>query len=144
MEQILQNIQTILKEKFAYVDENWGQLNLPNPPVKYPCALIDCDNANFSNLVNDHRQQPTLRQEGLINIEITIATLKLTNTSAHAPQTQRDKAWLIYELIQEAHKLLQGQMVGNGKLVRTAQRRIRRADGMQEHRIIYTLAAHDI
>lgn len=145
MKTILEEIQTKLKAKFAYVDENWGQLNLlPKPPVKYPCVLIDCDNAAYSNLGNDHRQTPTLRQEATINIELTIATLKITNTSANAPQLQRDKAWLIYELIEDAHKLLQGQIVGNGKLVRTGVRRVRRTDGMQEHRIIYTLAAHDV
>lgn len=144
MKTFLEEIQTKLKEKFAYVDENWGQLNLPQPPVKYPCALIDCDNAVYSNLGNDIRQTPTLRQEATINIELTIATIKITNTSANAPQTQRDKAWLIYELIEDAHKLLQGQIVGNGKLIRTGARRVRRTDGIQEHRIIYTLAAHDV
>lgn len=144
MKTILEEIQAKLKPHFPYVDENWGQLNLPNPPVRYPCALIDCDNATFTNNGNNVRLIPNLRQEGLINIEITIGLLKLSNTSGNAPLIQKDRAWRIYDDIENAHKALQGQTIGNGKLVRVNQRRVRRTDGMQEHRVIYTLIAHDV
>lgn len=143
MKTILEEIQKKLNTHFPYVDENWGQLNLPNPPVRYPCALIDCDNAAFSNNSNDWRQTPNLRQEAVINIEITVGLMRLTNTSSNAPLIQKNTTWKIYEHISKAHEALQGQVVGNGKLIRVNQKRVRRADGMQEHRIIYTLIAHD-
>lgn len=143
MNEILEQIQELLKPKFKYVDENWGQLGIPNAPVKWPCALIDCNDASFTNNSNNIRAIPQLRQEGTINIEITISNLRLTNSSGNAPQGQKNKAWEIYNLIEEAHKTLQGQTIGNGKLIRSRQQRVRRNDGIQEHRIIYTLIAHD-
>ena len=44
MKVILQNIQNKLTSEVTdlnYVDEDCGQLNMYQPPVKWPCCLID-------------------------------------------------------------------------------------------------------
>lgn len=143
MKAILEGIQDKLKSKFKYVDENWGQLNFERPPVLWPCVLIDCNNADYSDLGNDRTQTPTLRQEGIINVELTVGNLKLTNSSANAPKTQQDKAFEIYDHIKDLHKILQGAIIGNGKLIRKKHQRVRRIDGIQEHRLIYTIVSHN-
>lgn len=140
MNEILKQIQVKLKEKFSYVEENWGQIKLLNPPVEYPCFLIDCSTITYSNLGNNIHQTNSFPQEGIMNIELTIGLLKLKNET----QKTEDKEWLIYELIDEANELLQGQIIGNSRLIRTDLKRIDRTDEIQEYCISYTLAVHNI
>ena len=44
---IQQRLQTI--PEFRYIGEDWGQLNFEQPPVDWPCALIDLGNVDFSS-----------------------------------------------------------------------------------------------
>lgn len=125
-----------------FVDENSGQLEVfPNPPVKWPCALIDLSSGNFSNNSNDRSAEPTLRQQGVMQIEITIANLKLTNSSANAPSFQKQKAFSIWKYVEVIHKKLQGWRPSekSGALVRASLQKVKRDDGIQEIRVIYTL-----
>ncbi|WP_190304354.1 hypothetical protein, partial [Flavobacterium branchiophilum] len=100
MKQVLENILNKLSEvtELKYIDENWGQLDYysPNMPVKWPCCLIDISDVNYSNLGVDRNAVPQNRQLGKATVKLTLANLKLTNTSMQAPQTQKDQAWLIW------------------------------------------------
>lgn len=150
MEILLQAIQTKIAETVTAiktVDENWGQLDLYGNeiPVQWPCALISLNSAVFSNLGTDFRAVPVNRQEGTATVEITFAKLKLTNSSFKAPVAQKQKAWEIWEIVNEAHKVLHGwnPAEGTGKLIRTGISQVRRDDGVQEIRVMYTIGIHD-
>jgi len=145
----LEKIQQKLGEVpgLKYIDEDWGQLDdySPNFPVQWPCCLIDLTAATFSNIGIDKAVKPKNRQEGTAMIAFTFANLKLTNSSFRAPKPQKDNAWSLYKLTQKAHEALHGfSPEGSGKLIRTAFRRIKRDDGLQQYQIIYSLVLHNV
>lgn len=154
METILQAIQAKIAEpnnfkdssyneyKFNFVDEDSGQLEaIPNPPVKWPCALIDISTGNFSSNGNDRFAEPITRQQGTLQIEITVADLKISNSSSSAPVFQKNKAFKIWKYVEALHKKMQGFKPSekSGALVRSGFKKIRRDDGIQEVRVTYTL-----
>ena len=150
MNTLLQAIQNRLAETVAdlnYVDENWGQLDLYGNeiPVKWPCALISLNSAVFSNIGTDVKAKPINRQEGTATVELAFAKLKLTNSSFKAPAAQKQKAWEIWDIIKKAHEVLHGwnPEPGTGKLIRTGISQVRRDDGVQEIRVIYTIGIHN-
>ncbi|KMQ70230.1 hypothetical protein [Chryseobacterium koreense] len=149
METILTNIQQELTKVPAlkYIDENWGQLTFygSNIPVQWPCCLIGMQSAQFSDIGMDRSAKPVNRQEGNLTFEITIAKQKLTNTSLKAPNLQKIQAFEIWEIVEKVHETLQGfkPLPNCGKMVRTGFNSVRRDDGVQEIRVIYTAGIHD-
>ncbi|SZD72764.1 Uncharacterised protein [Candidatus Ornithobacterium hominis] len=150
MKPILQNIQTRIAQipEIKYVDEDWGQIDYysPNMPVQWPCCLIDLNNGQFSNISKDITKHPKERQNGTFAIKITVANMKLTNTSLKAPQRQKNNAWAIFELTEKIHQQLHGFSPANNcsKLIRTSFSRVMRDDGVQEYNILYTFEAHNV
>lgn len=148
--EVLQNIQNTLKTITAlrYVDEDWGQLDdySPNPPTQFPLALIDIGNLQYSDIGKDKTAIPQNRQMATGTIVISIANLKLTNSSAKAPQTQKDKAWAIWDIVESVHGKLHGVAVGGsaGALMRTAMRKVKRDDGIQEYEVTYTIGITNV
>lgn len=150
MKQLLEAIQANISANVAsvnYVDENWGQLDLYGPeiPVKWPCVLIDINGGQFSNIGRDNNRAPANRQEGTIAIELTIANLKLTNTSFKAPKIQKWHGFEIWEIVQNVHQFVHGwnPLKGSGKMMRTNISKVRRDDGVQEIRVVYSIGLHD-
>jgi hypothetical protein len=123
-----------------YVDENWGQLDYfsPSHPVKYPCAIADIDNVQWSNLGNHC-------QTGVAKIRITIANLKLGNTSNAAPAAQRQKAFQIVDLMADIHRALHGWKPAEnaGNLTRNAIRIVQRENGIKQYEILFDLQIAD-
>ena len=151
MNTIIQNIQDklTLVTGLNYVDEDWGQLDYysPNFPVKWPCALIDVTGASFDNIGIDKTATPRNRQNSEDAIlSITVANLKLTNTSSMSPQPQKDQAWSIWTLIEDIHKELQGfnPEAYAGKLIRKSFARVKRDDGVQEYTIMYSFSLNNV
>ncbi len=144
MKNILESIQNRLAEikELHYIDEDWGQIDYynPNMPVKWPIALIDITDAEYSDIGRDFNNTPHNRQQAPIAISITIANLKLTNTSYKAPQKQKDVAWSIWGVIQSIHEALHGwsPKENTNKLIRKSFKRIKRDDGIQEYNVVYT------
>lgn len=150
MTEILENLQEKLATipALKYVDEDWGQLDdySPHPPVKWPCCLIDEQNGQFTDIGRQRGAEPENRQEGTISIVLSVANLKLTNSSHLAPEPQKQKAWLIKSILNDIHKNIHGwtPVAGQGKLMRSMSRRIRRDDGIQLHQVIYTMGVHNV
>jgi hypothetical protein len=143
MKTILSNILGRLTAEITalkYVDENWGQLDYfgPQHPVKYPCALADIDNAQWSDLGN-------LSQTGAAQVRITVANLKLSNTSSAAPASQRQKAFEIVDLMTDLHQALHGWRPAPhaSRLTRTATRLVQREDGIKQYEILFALQISD-
>lgn len=101
MKNIFLSIQEQLKEipALKHIDKNWGQLLHEQPPVKFPCALLDVANVEYSQLGN-------LAQTANGIIEITVANLRLTNSSGKAPR--KEDAYAVFDIIEEIHQLLHG------------------------------------
>ena len=150
MKETLLNIQNKLEAipGINYVDEDWGQLDDygPHPPVKWPCCLIDFSGAQFSDIGTDKSATPQNRQEATGSITLIFANLRTTNTSGKAPIGQKDVAWLLSGLMEEAHKVIHGFKPGTntGALMRTSFRRVKRDDGIQQYQVIYTLGIHNV
>jgi hypothetical protein len=150
MKQFLESLQSRLEgvKDFKYIDEDWGQLDDygPHAPVKYPCCLIDVTSAQFSDIGMHRAAKPINRQEGTASITLTFANLKLSNTSAKAPVGQKEKAWMLYDLIDKAHQEIHGFRPTelSGSLVRSSFKRVKRDDGVQVYQVMYTMGMHNV
>ncbi len=148
--EVLQNIQNKLATipALKYVDEDWGQLDdySPNPPTQFPLALIDIGNLQYSDIGKNKSVTPQNRQMATGTIVISIASLKLTKTSARAPQSQKDQAWAIWDIVESVHAELHGVAVGGsaGAMMRTAMRKVKRDDGIQEYEVTYTIGMTNV
>jgi hypothetical protein len=122
------------------VDENWGQLDgyAPSPPVKLPCALVDVEGVQWSDLGD-------LRQTGAAQVRVTVATLRLSSASAAAPEAQRQRAFEVIDLLADVHRALHGwRPPGNAsRLTRTATRMARRDDGIRQYEVLFALQLSD-
>ena len=136
MKDILIDIQNRLKSEISalkYIDEDWGQLSMVNPPVKFPCALIDISGFQFT-------QDGNKQQEGLGSIYVTVADIRLTNSSAKAPANQKTAAFKIFDLIDSIHHILHGYTGGDySSLIRTNVGKVARNDQVKEYKITYTV-----
>lgn len=150
MKALLEKIQQKLGEivEFKYIDENWGQLDYysPNMPVQYPCTLIDVQQVQYSNIGKDLTKTPLQRQIAEVQIKITIANMRLTNTSLQAPRRQKEDAWAIWTLIEKIHQKIHGfsPLPNVSPLIRTSQNRTLRDDGLQEYEVYYSCQIQNI
>jgi len=150
MKTIIDNIQTKLQTipGLKHVDEDWGQLDYysPNFPVQWPCALIDISDESYTDTGKDRTKTPQQRQMGDCSLTLSVANLKLTNSSGRAPKPQKDNARSIRELINDVHSLLHGwnPEVFASKLIRRRVQRVKRDDGVQEYTLTYSFSLTDV
>lgn len=150
MDVILNNTLNRLEdiERIKYLDSDWGQLDYysPNMPVKFPAVLIDINQAQFSNIGRDFKAEPQNRQQAQAQMVITVADLRLGNTSAKAPETQKNYTLGIWGLIKDIHKAMHGFIPDEtaGALIRTNMQRTNRDDGVQEYKIYYGFAISNV
>lgn len=150
MKEVLENIQKQLAAipELKYIDEDWGQLDdySPHPPTQFPLALIDIGNLQFTDIGKDRSATPQNRQMATGTVVFSIANLKLTNSSARAPQAQKNKAWAILDIAEAVHEKLHGvKVVGSaGAMMRTSMRKIKRDDGIQEYEVTYTIGVSNV
>lgn len=149
----MKTILTAIKAKLngvsdlKYIDEDWGQLNYygVDIPVQWPCALVRLSGGQFSDIGRDWRAIPQNRQEGVLTFEITIAKVKLTNSSNRAPINQQNSAFEIWELVEKVHQALHSwkPTENTGSLIRSSISSTKRENGVQEISIIYTCGIYD-
>lgn len=150
MKTLLEKIQQKVSEiaELKHIDENWGQLDYysPNMPVQYPCALIDVQQVQFTNLGKDITKKPLQRQIGTVQIKITVANMRLINSSMQAPRRQKEEVWAIWGIIEKIHQQLHGvSLLPNvSPLIRTSQNRTLRDDGLQEYEVYYSCEMQNI
>lgn len=150
MKTLLETLQNRLSEvtELKYIDENWGQLDYysPNMPVQWPCCLIDIQSAQFDNVSKDLTKRPKDRQNAQIGIELTLANIKLNNTSYQAPKGQKNNAWEIFDWAEKIHAQLHGYspLANASKLLRASFGRVQRDDGVQEYKIVYLLELFNV
>lgn len=127
MKEILIAIQehiNINVPELKYIDKDWGQLQHDNPPVKFPCALLDFSNITFSQLGQLHQLADA-------NIEIIIANLRLINSSLKNPK--RNESYTVFDIIEHVHQTIHGWTDGTfSQLIRT---NIQKLDASQNYEI---------
>jgi hypothetical protein len=102
MKKILLEIQNRLHEsvpELLYIDKDWGQLNYEQPPVKFPCALIDVSNADYTQF------SASKLQRAKVIIEITVVNRNLVPSSAASPR--KTGSHIIFDVIGKIHDALQ-------------------------------------
>ena len=105
MKQIFLSIQDRLTKKVPalhYIDKNWNQLNLPQPPVKWPCCLIDLDNIDYTQTSSPDRVANA-------TINITVADMHTVRSSAKAPS--KSDAYDILDVLEAVMEALEGWRV---------------------------------
>lgn len=86
-------------EGVNYVDVNWGQLDLENPPVRYPAVLVSIDDVSYTDLARGSQMAEAI-------LTLTIAQERLSRSSARAKQASRTMAAGIYDTIDAVHAAL--------------------------------------
>lgn len=139
MKQMVQNIQDRLVQKVStlkYVDQDWGQMDFGSEhPVKYPCALIDVQSADYTNDGN-------FIQRGVVTVVIRL----FSNSSQKAPDNQKENTQKFWQLIEDVNKAVHGQKFlqeGYGMPMRTQMRRTKREDGCYLAELYYTIGFTD-
>lgn len=106
MKTILNAVMQRLKKqvsKLRYISEDWGQLDYYEtmPPVKFPCALISIDRVNYEAMAKD-------RRKAVVNVVVRIADAPSVTGHVAAPESYRNLAFAIFDLLEEAGEALNG------------------------------------
>lgn len=136
LQNIIQHIQERLQTipGIRYIDEDWGQLSYDIPPVQFPCALIDVDGFQYS-------QMGALYQQGEGTVSVTISDMKLEKTSANVSDKQKQAAGAFFALLKEVHYALHGTAPqGCTPLIRTSLKRVRRDNNIREFAFVFKIS----
>jgi hypothetical protein len=134
MKNIFLSIQEKLSEitELQHIDKNWGQLLYEQPPVKFPCALLDITGADYSQMGN-------LSQTANGIVEITIANLRFTPSSGKAPR--KEGSYHVFEIMDKIHQLLHGYTNGEFQpLIRINLQKLDATAGYEIYKASYQTA----
>lgn len=135
---ILLSVQTQLGARvpeLAYISKDWGQLSYEVPPVKWPCALLDVKNV-------DYTQEGGSLQMGDTQLTITVADMRLTSASLAAPKLE--DAYRTIELLGKIHRSLHHFAAGDyAPLFRTNLRKVEGNNSYECYRLTYQTAFED-
>lgn len=143
MKQIIEAIKQRLATvpSINYSDSNWGQLDYyeDQPPVKFPCALVDFESVDYTDVARGS-------QHGLAQVNITVATLKLSNTSSRAPVQQREDGERIWDILEDVHISVQNwkPTPQAGSMIRRTARKNRRDDGVMSYTVTYSVEVYGV
>ncbi len=132
---ILLSVQTQLGKhvpELAYIDKDWGQLSYEVPSVKWPCALLDVENVNYT-------QEGGGQQMADTQLTIMVADMRLTPASLTAPK--REDAYRTIELLGKIHRALHLFAVGDyAPLFRTNLKKVVVNSSYECYRLTYQTA----
>lgn len=120
MEEILNVILDKLKKdvpELRWIDVNLGQMAVENPPVDYPCALVDVTDIDYTTA-------GMKRQVGEARIEIELYFIVRNPANTAAPDNIRKQAFEHFGVVKKVYKALEGVSGENfGSLNRKQVRR---------------------
>ena len=132
----MKNIFLSIQEKLSgvselkHIDKNWGQLLYEKPPVKFPCALLDVAEIDYSQLGN------LAQTADDVAVEIIIANFRLTPSSGKAPR--KHNSYAVFDIIKDIHEILHGWTNGEFQpLIRVKLKKLDAASGYEIYRVIY-------
>lgn len=143
MNELLQIISGRLSERvpgLKYVAEDWGQVDsYDDPPVEFPCALIDVQDIEFSD-------DGSLRQRGVASVVVRVFVMSLSEDSRGDLDGQQSAASEGWEICRLVNLSLHGQRFlpsGFGAPVRRKTEHVERKDGIFERSITYAVGFVD-
>lgn len=86
---------------FRWADMDKGQLDIPNPPVDFPCALIRIDLPKCDDIGGN-------AQQVISGVTIRLAFKFTGQTSASTPEEVRNQSLSYFDTIEEVYKKFQG------------------------------------
>ena len=139
MEQLFLDIQNKLKDitGIKYIGEDWGQLGIPQPPVNFPCVLLDLGSETYSSLSGGAQQVEA-------QINITVADARFNGITPTLPELQTQQAFAIFKLLKEINKALHGKGGESySRLCRQSTKKILRDDAIREFVVTYKTSYKD-
>lgn len=102
MKEVFNSILNKLKNiPNLYVAEDWGQLSIMQPPVNFPCVLIDIGEAEYSQLSR-------LSQMVDVELQLTLADIIYDGVDQGSPDEEKEREFQIFDLIDQIHAQLHG------------------------------------
>ena len=111
MKEILQAVMAKLKHsipQLRWVSVNVGQMNTENPPVDYPCALVDIPRMQHRSLTSCGSYQS---KELTIEVELYFIVRASANMSA--PDAVREQALEHLDVMEQVYAALHGFRYGD-------------------------------
>ena len=115
-----------------YVDKNWGQLMCDPPAVKYPCALVDIGDAEYSNLGSG---------EQMVNVVVDVVVSVQRLTPSSTASRRRVDSYADLELLAKIQDAL--HLYGTDKYQPLLRIRFYKEDtepGVSTYRVMYRTA----
>jgi len=123
--------------ELRFVGEDWGQLNFEQPPVNFPCALIDLFEVDYSDGGRN-------LQKADAKLVISIADIRYEGITAFNPAKVNERAFAIFWIMEKVNSLIHGY--GNeyhSKFSRKQIKKMDREDSVREFRMIYEFRFED-
>ena len=101
---IITDLQDMLDSNLPgvkYIGKDWGQLYMENPPVGWPCILIDIEEVDPKPLIGRNEKDKAI-------VVLTVANRRSNSSSAHASRISKEKAMETLDLTDDIHGLVQG------------------------------------
>ena len=136
---ILERIRTQVPE-IRYIEQDFGQLEnfTLRPAVSWPCALIDIDDLDFTDIGGNNRQ------EAKCYVYIRIAAVAWSTSSNLTPDAIRGNALLYYALEQKIYQALHGwRAPGFSKLLRRKSKKEIREDEVRVRILVFETSFED-
>ena len=133
MKQFLEEVQQTLLTitDLRYISPDWGQLDLVNPPVLFPCAIVGFDGADYADFLDNS-------QEASAKLVVSVAHVPTQQISINAPKLAKDEYYKILDIIDKiSKKLVNTSFVYDIKLTRKNLQNQRRDDGVLHYEITF-------
>lgn len=106
---IIKDLQDMLAQGLPdvkYIDKDWGQLTMEQPPVGWPCILIDFEQVDPKHLSGGDEKDTAI-------IVLTVANRRTTSSSAHAPRVAKEASYTTIDMTDDIHDMVQGYSAGD-------------------------------
>ena len=118
--------------ELRWIDQEEGQLSVPQPPVAFPCCLVDISYPSCETHMGG-------KQKIRAQVQLKVAFVSNGQTNAAAPASVREKALKRLDTLNEIHQTLQWW---NADGLFNPLRRIRcvpekRTDGLKVYNVTY-------
>lgn len=136
-EAILTKLDTDVPE-LRYINQEMGQLEEPRPSVSWPCALLDIDEFEFTEVGNDPKQLG----DGFIILRLGLQ--KWSSISSLAPALVRERGLANYELENKIISVLHNWAPnGFGRLLRRKVSSEKREDDIRVRVLAFAVNFED-
>lgn len=100
---IIEDLQDMLSQKLpkVFIDRDWGQLDMEQPPVGWPCILIDIEEVQPHQLTDGNEWNKA-------TVVLKVANKRTNSSSAHAPRVSKEKSMETLNLSDDTHGFVQG------------------------------------